>query len=195
MLCANRGASMSGDCDIRRRNVTRSSASRGQVAGQSGRDRHELLGSFRRQFLEAQVAQLAPAGPADHRLAQQRQGRDPHPECVQAGGVTVVGQRIQARDRSDDRASDTPAAGVCRRSPRGPRRSLRARARPGHGPALEPGGARSTSRDRGTARSTSAQSVRHPSLTLQKLFRQPNVIAPDSSAGSALTGGLSAGGS
>ena len=51
------------------------------------------------------------------------------------------------------------------------------------------------SRERSTALRTWAQSFRTEAFTLQKLFRQPNVMWPLSKAGKALTAGSLASGS
>ena len=137
----------------------------GQIARQAGGQGHVLLGRLGRQLLQVEVAQLAPAGPPDRRPARHREGRDPHPEGIQAGGVPVVGQGVQAeidpvvelqilgpRSLVDER--DACRINLLPLQPGQdlvPRRALwrhHQEARPG------------------TARSTRAQSARHPAVDL-----------------------------
>ena len=68
----------------------------GKVAGQIGGDLYVLLGGVGYQLWETEVHQLAQAGAADDRLAHACDDRYAHPEGIEAGGVAVVGESVEA---------------------------------------------------------------------------------------------------
>ena len=189
MLFAKRLPSISGDASMRSRNPARSARRRGRSRHKSTAIRTYscavvAMSSGRPRFIEMET----PARPITVFPASVTTGTPIQNESIlvvwpgQGNGSRLTSMpwylaRYWWRERRSAKATRPDSMPCFPRTSKTRRRG-------------SPGGARRTSLDSATSRITLAQSSKPPALTLQKLFKHPNVIRPSASAGSGDTCGV-----
>ena len=137
----------------------------------------------------SEIRELAQARSPHHGLAHDRDHGHAHPEGVQDWWYAHCRGTCPARRRCGGRAPDTAREAGRRRRSRDRARRLPVPADPASVAVAALGGQDHQSRAIDGPAALAPTASEHAALTLQKLFRQPNVMWPFAKAGSALTAG------